>query len=133
MKVLETLEDVLEVFALQLEQAKKTSGDYLNGRTLKEVAEEYHEMCKTQFFKHEMSYKEAESFILKKVTEFEEFKGQAQLFYMVKNISAEEDGSSRVNLEICKIWESQLAELVGLKFTGVMSLYAGSACPTLTN
>lgn len=122
LKVLETLEDVKATFKPQLEEAPKCDGDYLKGQTLEEAAKQYMENIIKQFPGMQMTYEQSLEVMTRKEQEHKDHVGQAQLFYMREVLDEKtENGARRILCEIVKIWESDLEQLVGVKYAGPIS------------
>lgn len=118
LKTANTLEEIRSVFAKQLDITPKCDGVYLKGETVAEAAAVYLDNIIKQFPGVQMTLDQALETMERKVREFEEHKGEAQLFYMREVI--DETNSTETNtkllVQVVKIWESQLSTLVGVPY-----------------
>lgn len=119
LKTANTLEEVRLVFAKQLDETPKCDGEYLKGETVAEAAAVYLDNIIKQFPGAQMTLDQALETMERKVREYAEHKGEAQLFFMREVI--DETNSTETNkkllVQVLKIWESQLSELIGIPYT----------------
>lgn len=121
LKTLENIEEARELFARQLEEATKSDGDWLKGRTIEDVVAQQVEDIAEQFpGEDEMaSVQRTRESVSRLVEDYAAHKGEAQLFFineLVDTAFVNSEGEKRIQIEIVKIWESELVTLIGLKY-----------------
>ena len=118
LKTANTIEEVRAVFAKQLDETPKCDGEYLKSETVAEAAAVYLDNIIKQFPGVQMTLDQALETMERKVKEFAEHKGEAQLFYMREVVDKENstETNRKLLVQVLKIWESQLSELIGVPY-----------------
>lgn len=118
LKTANTLEEIRSVFAKQLDESPKCDGQYLKDETVESAAAVYLDNIIKQFPGVEMTLEQALETMKRKVNEYAEHVGEAQLFFMREVVDKENstENQTRLLVQVVKIWESQLDTLIGVPY-----------------
>ena len=112
MRILNTLEDVREVFASQLETTTKCTDDYLNGRTKEELVSLLVEKVAG------LSPEAALKIVELNIQEHRTHAGQAKLFVLIEtpHSSSTTTTEKPLDMHVISVWEDELSQFIGASF-----------------
>lgn len=120
--ILTDVNQIRELFQPQLDVTPKSSGDYLNGKSLDEAVLSYMAYMASNNPQIPVTREDAIVYLKNRCNLWREHAGQALLYFMdysnQVNPIQHTDGSRSTTVQMVRIWEDELDSLVGYKVVG---------------